>query len=82
MSKTSNNTNDDAAAKAAGQPGEMTQTSQPEKETTPAKASVRIKTTAKVTIGRIVCGPGVTVKVTSAQATSLEAIGKARILGV
>lgn len=77
MSKT--NTNDNAAAKAAGQPGEVTQ---PDKDVTPAKASVRIKTTAKATIGRIVCGPGVIVKVTSAQATSLEAIGKARILGV
>lgn len=79
MSKTSNNNNDDAAAKAAGQAGEATQ---PDKDITPAKDLVRVRITAKVTIGRIVCGPGVTVKVTSAQATSLEAIGKARILGV
>lgn len=77
MSKT--NTNDNAAAKAAGQAGEATQ---PDKDITPAKDLVRVRITAKVTIGRIVCGPGVTVKVTSAQATSLEAIGKARILGV
>lgn len=82
MSKTSNNTNDDAAAKAAGQPGETTQTSQPEKETTPAKASVRIKTTAKVTIGRIVHAPGVTVSVTQEQASALQGMDKARILGV
>lgn len=80
MSKT--NTNDNAAAKAAGQAGETPKTSQPEKDTTPAKASVRIKTTAKVTIGRIVCGPGVTVKVSSDQAAALEAMGKAKILGV
>lgn len=77
MSKTS--TNDNAAAKAAGQPGEVTQ---PEKEPTPTKASVRIKTTAKVTIGRIVHAPGVTVSVTQEQATALEGLNKANILGV
>lgn len=80
MSKTS--TNDNAAAKAAGQAGETPKTSQPEKETTPAKASVRIKTTAKVTIGRIVHAPGVIVSVTQEQATALKGMGKANILGV
>lgn len=79
MSKTSNNTNNDAAAKAAVQAGEATQ---PDKDTTPSPAMVRIKTTAKATIGRMVYAPGVPVTVTPAQASALEAMHKAQILGV
>lgn len=73
MSKT--NTNDNAAVKAAAHAGEATR---PENSTNPAKASVRIKTTAKVTIGRIVHAPGVTVSVTQEQASALKEMDKDR----
>lgn len=79
MSKTSNNNKDDAAATAAVQTGEAIQ---PDKDTTPSPTMVRIKTTAKATIGRMVYAPGVPVTVTPAQASALEAMHNAKIIGV
>lgn len=79
MSKTTNTNNDDAAAKATAQPGGATQ---PQVDAAVTPATVRVKTIAKVTIGRIVYAPGLTVLVTADQAQALNSLGQARLLGV
>lgn len=46
------------------------------------KSSIRILTTGKVTVGRIVYATGSNIMVTQEQAAILQTMGKAKILGV